>query len=153
MENRRSDRRKTLLSAKILSSGGIDDCVVHDLSIGGAEIRTIAALQASQKVTLEMPRIGEIPARVAWTSENLIGIQFLEDLEDEALSTLVQGKGAAQEPKKAAAPVATGNGGGEPSRADAEERLIEVARRLSADDLEIAIAQMDVLARRGEPRP
>ncbi len=153
MENRRFDRRKTLLTAKISTDGGIDDCVVHDLSIGGAEIRTIAPLQVSQRVTLVMPRIGEIPARVAWTSETLIGIQFLERLDEEALSALVQGKGASQGQEEPAPPVAPGNGRSDPARADAEERLMEVVRRLSADDLEIAIAQMDVLARRGEPRP
>ncbi len=143
-EIRHFERRKTLLSAKVSTLDSIDDCVVHDLSAGGAEIRTMAVFQANQKVTLDIPRLGPVQGRVAWSSDKLVGIQFMSPLDEVSLSILVQPNRASQESP-------TESAGGQPpdgeSRADLESRLIELSRGLSQADLEIAVEQIAVLSR------
>lgn len=146
MENRLADRRRTLLSAKISTGESLDDCVVQNLSIKGAEIQSLVALHVDKKVTLEIPRIGAIPSRVAWYLEKLMGLQFLEPLEEGSLSTLMApnaGEGNGASVGSESLQVA-----GE--RAELEAGLLEVARGLSSADLGIAIKQMSALAERGD---
>ncbi len=146
-EIRHFDRRKTLLSAKVSTLDTIDDCVVRDLSSGGAEIQTVAAFQMNQKVTLTMPRLGPVEGRVAWFSEKLVGIQFLSPLDDVTLSIFAPPKPASKEgpaAPAAGAPAETTGGG---DRTDLESRLIELSRGLSQADLEIAVEQISVLSR------
>ncbi len=146
MQSRLVDRRKTLLSAKISTGDSIDDCMVHDLSINGAEIQSVATLLVDQKVTLEIPRIGPIPARVAWDREKLMGLQFLEQLEEGTLSILMAPKGADEDCANASLDSAQDVG----ERASLEASLLEVARRLSCADLAVAIKQIGALADRGD---
>lgn len=144
MENRQFERRKTLLSAKVSTLDSIDDCVVHDLSAGGVEIRTLAAFQANQKVTLDIPRLGPVQGRVAWSSDKLVGIQFMSPLDEISLSLLAQPNRASQESPTASVPERPPDG---KDRADLESRLIELSRGLSDSDLEIAVEQIAVLSR------
>ena len=146
-ENRRFNRRKTLLSAKISTLDTIDDCVVRDLSSGGAEIRTLGAFQINQKVTLEMPRLGPVQGRVVWASGKLVGVQFMAPLDEVALTILAKPGGA-----PSPAPVATRPAtAGEENRADLESRLLALSRALSHSDLEIAVEQIEALSRRRSP--
>ena len=150
METRQFDRRKTLLSAKISTGESIDDCLVHDLSIKGAEIQSLASFSANQKVTLDVPRLGPIPARVAWQSEKLMGLQFVEQLEEGSLSILMAPNGAEEDGANASRDSAQDAGEKAGARAELEASLLEVARRLSCADLGVAIKQMSALADRSD---
>ncbi len=147
MENRKFERRKTLLSAKVSTLDSIDDCVVHDLSAGGAEIRTIAAFQLSQKVTLDMPRLGPVQGRVAWIRDQLVGIQFMSPLDEVSLSLLAQPNRASRESPPGSAAGTPAERPSEEGRAGLESRLIELSRNLSPADLKVAVEQIAVLSR------
>src|SRR5277367_2748449 len=66
-EDRRRHKRKPVLwSARVESRTGAADCIILDLSLGGAKLRGQIEVQARQSVTLVIDRFGAIRAEVVW---------------------------------------------------------------------------------------
>jgi hypothetical protein len=77
-ERRSSFRYRTSRSAKILSSEGIMDCLVRDLSARGARIEITDAKSLPEKFILKIQGMSERHrCRVAWRTKNMIGIEYL----------------------------------------------------------------------------
>ena len=82
MHNRRTDDRRRILSTGRLvapGAGAATDCVLQDLSAGGARLLVAAPQEAPARGTLalgpgETPR----PVRVVWRGASAIGVAFLE---------------------------------------------------------------------------
>ncbi len=88
-EARRHYRNPVLLKAKIYQLGILYDCVVRDISPGGAKIikdvmigNRVETLQIGAALTLSVERFGDFPGRVIWYDEKYIGLQFLEVSEE-----------------------------------------------------------------------
>lgn len=77
-ERRTHQRSRAFQSGTVASSGqGPSDCVVRDLSEGGAMLEFSGAPRASADIDLDMPRGGGLRrARVVWRARNLVGVAF-----------------------------------------------------------------------------
>lgn len=78
-ERRRFKRTRTLMAAKIFFDGceTLINCVVCDLSIGGAGIRTANTADIPDEFDLTFDAARTLRAcRVAWRSESRIGVAF-----------------------------------------------------------------------------
>jgi hypothetical protein len=79
LERRRFKRTKLLKAAKILFSGSetLIDCVVCDLSIGGAGITMVHADEVPDAFELTFDAARTLRAcRVAWRSASKMGVEF-----------------------------------------------------------------------------
>ena len=63
---------------------GIDRqaCLIYDLSVGGAKVRTSRRGTVGQPVSLVMPPFGGFKGKVVWTRDRRIGVQFADDEYD-----------------------------------------------------------------------
>ena len=78
-ERRRHKRKAVLWSARIESAIGTADCIILDLSLGGAKIKTAhAPLPARHVVTLVIDRFGALRAEVAWSRMGHMGLRFID---------------------------------------------------------------------------
>ena len=78
-ERRRSTRSRVLKGAKvILDASSVIDCLVHNLTDGGAriEIQNAVALPEAVDVTFDSGRTLR-PCRLVWRTLNETGVQFL----------------------------------------------------------------------------
>ena len=76
----RASVRKHVLWAATLACGAKRyDCVVVDLSLGGACIRLAHPLAKGDLVSLILDRFGALRAEVAWQDEQSIGLRFVDD--------------------------------------------------------------------------
>jgi hypothetical protein len=79
-ERRRFERTKVLKKAKIIFAHcePLIDCVVFDLSIGGAGIKIENAAEIPDEFELTFDAARTLRAcRVAWRSESRIGVAFV----------------------------------------------------------------------------
>jgi hypothetical protein len=76
---RRTVRKLVLWAAKIEAGGRNHDCVVVDLSLGGARLHMASPIAKGESVLLTVQRFGAFRAEVAWEKERSIGIRFMED--------------------------------------------------------------------------
>jgi hypothetical protein len=79
-ERRRFERTKVLKAAKIIFAHcePLIDCVVFDLSIGGAGIKIKNAAEIPDEFELTFDAARTLRAcRVAWRSESRVGVAFV----------------------------------------------------------------------------
>ncbi len=76
-DRRRFARVSVLMSGKLFSGGEMVDCVVLNISAGGAKVRVLQPLEFDSAVRLRVERFGDFPGVVAWQDGAYIGLQFL----------------------------------------------------------------------------
>ncbi len=103
---RRYPRFKYEQPAVLVLSDGQTDCVVHDISAGGALIAISRPLKVGDNVTLSLDSIGKLPAEVRHCDGGRAGLRFIIDPKQQlflvkhlsaviaAASTTVQGPDA-----------------------------------------------------------
>ncbi|MFC0384247.1 PilZ domain-containing protein [Muricoccus vinaceus] len=77
-EKRRWPRRRVHLSAQVSTGGSALDCVVLDLSDGGAQVEFAHPAPISAQVTLMIRNRGTYSARCRWTSGARAGLEFIK---------------------------------------------------------------------------
>ena len=76
----REDRRRQLLWSGILQTArGPVQCIVIDISRGGARLSAAAAVKTGQAVTLLVAGMGMYRGTVVWSEAGTIGLQFIEE--------------------------------------------------------------------------
>jgi PilZ domain len=79
-EQRRHARRKGLWSAELeTTSGRRLDCILFDVSAGGAKLRLEQPVEVGEVLTLVSERFGSRGARVTWTAPRYAGVKFLSE--------------------------------------------------------------------------
>jgi PilZ domain len=92
LDKRRSNRRRSLLSGRIIFNNrySVIECTVRDISDTGARIAFAHPVQIPQEFELDIPKRGPaIRARVMWSNGNDHGISFVDrpELPAEARSS------------------------------------------------------------------
>lgn len=81
----RDPRRMLRLEAQgLTASGDMARVLVHNISASGLLLESEVALQPDERIDVDLPQAGAIPARVIWGSGSYYGCQF-----DAPLSTAV----------------------------------------------------------------
>ncbi len=77
-DNRLSQRRRTLIGAKIVLNGGasVMDCIVRDLSDGGARLALDGAITAPSEFRLTLSDGRAFDCLVRWRRVNMLGVRF-----------------------------------------------------------------------------
>jgi len=79
-EDRRAFERKNVFwKARLVLPEGAINCVVYDLSMGGARVRLVAQMQKQQRVRLDIDKLSPLNAEVMWLGIGMIGIRFTDD--------------------------------------------------------------------------
>ena len=76
---RRYPRFKYEQPAVLILGDGQVDCVVHDISAGGALIAVSKALKVGESVTLSLDSIGKLPAEIRHCDGGRAGLRFIID--------------------------------------------------------------------------
>lgn len=78
LERRGLDRRKMLGSGVISFAGGncAMDCIVLDLSEGGARIRPADILTCPDEFQLATKQGGRVVCEVVWRRNDIVGVRF-----------------------------------------------------------------------------
>jgi chromosome partitioning protein len=76
---RRYPRFKYEQPAVLIVGDGQVDCVVHDISAGGALIAVSRALKVGENVTLALDSIGKLPAEIRHSDGGRAGLRFIID--------------------------------------------------------------------------
>ena len=81
LEKRLSPRRNTMIVATIVYDGGRTrlDCVIRDLSEGGAKLQVATVKGIPQSFDLIVPRHRPHHCRVRWRALKEMGVQFITD--------------------------------------------------------------------------
>jgi PilZ domain len=79
LERRALDRRKMLGSGVLSFAGGncTMDCVVLDLSEGGARLRPADMLACPDDFLLATKEGGRIACQIVWRRNDLVGVRFI----------------------------------------------------------------------------
>ena len=83
---RTSDRHKVIFKSRIKIGTIATACGIHDISTGGARIKTSFAAAPQTPVTLEIKQLGHYAALIAWAHQSELGIKFDDDPERIALA-------------------------------------------------------------------
>ncbi|HKW53231.1 MAG TPA: PilZ domain-containing protein [Stellaceae bacterium] len=79
-EQRRHARQSGLWSAQLeTTSGRRFDCILFDVSSGGAKLRLNEPVAVGEAMTLVSERFGTHGARIAWTAPRQAGLTFLSE--------------------------------------------------------------------------
>lgn len=88
-DRRRYKRQRVLWTAKLYQRGVIHECVVANVSAGGArmimEIQFGApdpGIEHGALAMLTIDRFGDFPGRVVWHEERYIGLEFLQPADE-----------------------------------------------------------------------
>ena len=82
-DDRRHVYRKAVLWGGRLSCGGEStNCLVMNVSVGGAKLRAERFWNFVSPVTLEIDRFGSFKSDVAWQDGDLIGVKFQDSPEE-----------------------------------------------------------------------
>jgi hypothetical protein len=81
--NRRRHERATALYSGSLHHDGVSaaDCVVRDISAGGARVMLERLIAAPEHCVLDIDGVGLFPSKIVWRRDNEAGLQFLADPE------------------------------------------------------------------------
>ncbi|MDB5409899.1 MAG: PilZ protein [Rhodospirillales bacterium] len=81
--NRRHHGRTTSLYSGSLHHDGLraNDCVVRDISAGGARVLLQRLPPGQQHCVLDIDGLGLFPCRIVWRRGNEAGVKFLTDPE------------------------------------------------------------------------
>lgn len=83
----REPRRKLRLEARgALSSGASAEILVHNISATGVLLESPVPLMADERISIELPHVGAVWARVVWTSARFYGCEFHTPITPAALS-------------------------------------------------------------------
>ena len=88
--HRATVRKRVLWAARIEAAGRQYDCVVVDLSLGGAKLDVAAPVAQGDAVTLILERFGSFRAEIAWRDDGSIGLRFAED--PQRIADLIGGR-------------------------------------------------------------
>ncbi len=82
-EKRQFERYPLMLEAEVSHADQIIDCVIFDVSAGGAKVRLKGAVIDAQKspikrVLLHIPPFGGFEGDIVWTDDEYMGIKFYE---------------------------------------------------------------------------
>src|ERR1700691_3402429 len=77
-EKRRHKRKPVLWSARVECDTSQAQCIILDLSLGGAKLRVAPQAKARERVTLVIERFGAINAEVAWCRSGQMGLRFTD---------------------------------------------------------------------------
>jgi len=87
-KNRRKFERVTVLWSGTLVCGSHSiDCLIVNVSSGGALVRIETPDRCGKKVVLRSPRFGELAGEVTWRQGKELGIEFQE--APEAVAKLI----------------------------------------------------------------
>ena len=81
-DRRQEERKSVSLPGKLLFKGGEADCVVFDISPGGALVSTTAEVPDKLPLRLKVTQSGEFLGMAAWRKDDRIGLRFVQFLED-----------------------------------------------------------------------
>ena len=76
---RRTVRKRVLWAAKLAHGHARFDCVVVDLSLGGARIYLAQPLGKGEIVTLKLDQMSALRAEVVWQEGHSIGLRFTDE--------------------------------------------------------------------------
>jgi hypothetical protein len=76
---RQTVRKRVLWAAQLARGSKRFDCVVVDLSLGGARIHLSQPVTKGEMVILVLDRLGSLRAEIVWQEEQSIGLRFVED--------------------------------------------------------------------------
>ncbi len=77
--NRRQFKRiSAMLSGTIFHDNRVDDCVIFNLSLGGAMVRFSETLADGAAVTLSVSRAGALRAEAVWQTDKTLGLRFFD---------------------------------------------------------------------------
>jgi PilZ domain len=74
-----AERKNVFWKARLVLPEGAINCVVYDLSMGGARVHLVAQLQREQRVRLDIEKLSPLNAEVVWLGIGMIGIRFTDD--------------------------------------------------------------------------
>ena len=75
-ESRRYARTTVLWAGTLLCKEMQFECVIVNISAGGALLRVEGASACTSPVTVVNPRIGQLTGKIIWRKENELGISF-----------------------------------------------------------------------------
>lgn len=78
-ERRAFERKNVFWKARLVLPEGAINCVVYDLSMGGARVRLVAQLQKQQRMRLDIEKLSPLNAEVVWLGIGMVGIRFTDD--------------------------------------------------------------------------
>lgn len=78
-EQRRFERATVLWAGSLVSGDLVFECVIVNVSVGGAMVRTDGASQCRSPVVLRSTHFGELAGEISWRKGNELGIRFLDD--------------------------------------------------------------------------
>ena len=78
-ERRAFERKNVFRKARLVLPEGAINCVVYDLSMGGARVRLVAQLQKQQRLRLDIEKLSPLNAEVVWLGIGMVGIRFTDD--------------------------------------------------------------------------
>jgi hypothetical protein len=76
LEDREARRRQLLWSGVLQTARGPVQCIVVDISEGGARLSLGASVAVGQSVTLKVQGMGMYRGSVVWTEDGAIGVRF-----------------------------------------------------------------------------
>lgn len=80
---RRHERKKARYNAALIVDGDRHDCLIEDISPGGAKLVLDRYTPSGVDAVLSLGKLGDYPVTVAWARGGATGVQFLID-SDEA---------------------------------------------------------------------
>lgn len=75
-ERREHERRSVHLPGQLIMNDHTDECIVFDISAGGAVVTSPSAASPDQPVRLKLTEKGEFSGIVVWQRDDRIGIKF-----------------------------------------------------------------------------
>lgn len=88
-ERRQTSRATVLWTGQLQCRGQVADCILLNVGLTGAMVRTAVPIEHSFPVTLHSYHFGELTGRVVWQDGNAIGLSF-EDEPDRVIETLAR---------------------------------------------------------------
>ena len=77
LPNRRDSERQNVFFKTSIKVGDISTgCEIHDISIGGARVKTSMAAAPQTQITLVIDQLGDYVGRVAWMRRGELGLKF-----------------------------------------------------------------------------
>lgn len=91
LDDRRSFRHPMSIVTRLRELGGPDvPVVLRNLSAVGFSGDCNAPIDAPTVVAVQLPPIGEVRARIRWTSDGLLGGEFLVRLDEDSLERVLE---------------------------------------------------------------
>jgi hypothetical protein len=87
-DDRASDRYRLLLEIRSDDQSRATPVVIHDISRTGLLLQIDEQMGADTELALDLPGIGVASAKIAWSSGNFYGAQFVVPLGPTALANL-----------------------------------------------------------------